>query len=251
MRRVLLSLTIVLALGSLTVSTALAKSGNPPNPPPFPTDKSPCAVDFQGITVSAPVGEYVQVDYAFDEKCHPRLVAIKRGSLPIPDDNQDPIGAQNTNTQGDMVLPRTASPLGAGFPLLATGTNSCHTQTYETDFAFIKTVETENDTTYTWNGISITSWYGSAAAYPFFYWWYITSGPTFTATWTVYPTNLQTKGVASYICNGGSFCPNGPMYPITLNAYVNVDKNGGCSGNGTYSGTVIPGGHVLYYNWKD
>ncbi len=248
MRRILLSLTIVLELALFSVSTASAKSGNPPPPP---AGKSPCSVDFKGIAVSVPAGEYIQVEYGFDEKCRPVLLAIKRGSLPIPDDGQEPVGTQSTNAQGDMVLPRAASALSADSPLLATGTNACHTQTYETDFAGYKTVLTKNDTNYSWNGASITSFNGVGTARVFWSWWFITSGPTFTPTWTTYPTNLQTKASASYICNGGTFCSGGPMYPITLNAYVNVDKNGGCSGFGTYSGTVIPGGYVYYQNWKN
>jgi len=41
------------------------------------------------------------------------------------------------------------------------------------------------------------------------------------------------------------------MYYMTLQAWTNVDKSGICSGYGVYSGTVVPGGHVLYRTWKD
>ena len=218
-----------------------------PDPPP----EKPCPVDFVTPRRSAARGMYIEVDYGFDENCRPVLIAVRTAPLPVPEDEQQPVSTDTDQDTSEGRLAGRPAPLAA---LAAATTNVCHTETWETDFAYIRTTQVQNDTSYTWNGSAITSWGVTATKKLYFTWWYVSSGPS--ASFTLFPstgpiTNITGKAKASFYCNGGPFCANGPMYAITMNAYTYVNKSGGCSSNGTYSGTVIPGGHVLFRNWKN
>lgn len=232
------------------MGVAAADSGVPPNSPtPSKHPEHACAVSFQGITLSVDGNsKYVEADYTFDENCRPVLVAVRRGDhLPEADKPQNAVESATTTTNADPFSPFAASTQAA----VTAATNVCHTETWETDFAYLRTVQVQNDTTWTWNGSSVTYWSVTATAKQYFTWWYRYNGPNANGGWNPYPTNVWGKADASFYCNGGPFCGGGPMYYITLEAWTNVNKSGNCSGYGVYSGTVIPGGHVLYRNWKD
>ncbi len=239
-------LAVLCSLGTLLFGLQVPVVYAQPDPPP---DK-PCPVEFVGPRISAPRGGYIEAEYGFDEGCRPVLIALRTGSLPIPKDEQKPIDTDTGDAvySGSEWLANWPAPLAA---LAAATTNVCHTETWETDLVYLRTTQVQNDTRYTWTGSAITSWGVTATKKIYFTWWYISSGPSASYSWNPQPTNLTGKAKASFYCNGGPFCAGGPMYSITMNAYTYVNKSGGCSGSGTYSGTVIPGGHVLYRTWKD
>lgn len=213
----------------------------------------PCEVNFQSMALS--VGKnfkYVEADYTFDENCYPVLVAIRRGNnLPEMDEPQQAVQSSATTVEAN--LSSLLGPLGNSTTQVAAvaATNTCHTETWETDVAYLRLVEVQNDTVWTWNGSAVTYWSVTATAQQYFAWWYRSNGPNASWSWNPYPTKIRGKANASFYCNGGPFCGAGPMYQITLQAWTNVDKSGNCSGNGFYSGTVVPGGHVLFRTWKD
>ena len=105
------------------------------------------------------------------------------------------------------------------------------------------------DQTYSWNGSTVTLSNGSTTATMYISWWHLNSGPSNSAGYNS-PQVAYSNGQAGFYCDGGIFCSGGPNYFITLKAYMTVDYQGDCGGFGTYSGTVVPLGRVLYNVWK-
>ena len=110
-------------------------------------------------------------------------------------------------------------------------------------------IAVQQDQTYSWNGSTVTLSNGSTTATLYFSWWHISSGPSNSAGYITSQV-AYSNGWARFYCDGGIFCSGGPAYYITLYAYMTVDYQGGCGGYGTYSGTVVPLGRVLYQVWK-
>lgn len=212
-----------------------------------------CVVSFQGVTLSVDSNfKYIEAEYTFDKNCRPVLVATRRGdNLPETDQPQQAVESFTTTVKADPFS--LSEPFGDSTAQAAAvaATNTCHTETWETDLAYARLIEVQNDTVWTWNGSTVTYWSVTATAHQYFTWWYRYNGPNASWSWNPYPTKIRGKADASFYCNGGPFCSGGPMYYMTLQAWTNVDKSGICSGYGVYSGTVVPGGHVLYRTWKD
>jgi hypothetical protein len=208
--------------------------------------------DFEGpiLTIEGNT-RYMEVGYEFDENCTAKLISVISLDY-IPREQE--VTADTTNTSLVSQLGSETFALIDVNRLGILATNTCHTRIWETDPFYIPTVETRNETTYTWNGTSVSFWGASGSWHEHFSWWY-RSGSSVQGDWDPYPSNVTTRVTGSFYCNGGPFCGGGPMYHITLNARVFVNKSGSCSGSGTYSGTVCNLGglncKVFFSVWKD
>lgn len=187
---------------------------------------------------------FAQAAYEFDENCNPVLVGqVRLNYVPTPvvDQEQEPF-----ETKTVPIIP-PPPPDEGGFGIDAVDT--CHLRTWEEDAPGFDMIAVQVDQTYSWNGSTVTLSNGSTSATTYFSWWYISSGPSGTAGYHSSQV-AWSNGQASFYCNGGPFCGGGPSYHITLYDYMTVDYLGGCGGYGTYSGTVVPAGRVLYNVWK-
>jgi len=198
--------------------------------------------------------KYAEAGYTFDEKCQPILESTlyldyipPEKTASISSDATD--GIEYSITESSTTAENSA--LGGN---AITATNICHVKTWETDPVYLPVVEVRNDTTYTWNGSAVTYWRVSGWTIQHFSWWF-TYGLSTAGNWNPYPTNVWTRVNFLFYCNGGPFCQGGPMYYITLYARAYVNKSGGCSGTGTYSGTLCRlnglNCKMFYSVWKD
>lgn len=245
----LFAFSIVLTSASaIQAQTVQAQEEQPTDQPP--TDQQPCTVDFEGIPLTVGDKQWAEAEYAMDENCQPVLVATRRGRLPLPDDKQAPGEVVKGPDRHGQFSPQEAFSLSPTAPMMAAITNTCTTETWETDFAFLRTVTNRNKTRYTWTGSGVTSWTVTPSVVTHFSWWFVSAGPFVSVDTSSLPSNLTTKTWATFYCNGGPFCSGGPLYFITLFSRDFMTSSGGCTGLGTYSGTVIPGGHVFQRTWK-
>lgn len=192
---------------------------------------------------------FAQAAYEFDANCVPVLVEYIRLDH-VPDwvvfPEQAPVKFKT--------VPRRIVPL-EGHAMSGFGTysinavNTCHAKTWEEDAPGLDMIWVQDDQIYTWNSSTVTLGQGSTSAGTGFSWWYINSGPTGTGG---YYSSQQAwaHGQAGFYCNGGPFCGGGPTYYITLKNDTTMDYLGGCSGYGSYTGSVVPGGRVTYNVWK-
>jgi len=190
---------------------------------------------------------FAQAAYEFDENCQPVLDDQVRLTY-VPES----VHAKRQKPFAIQTVP-IAPPLPPNKDALdARGTeavNTCHLQTWEEDAPGLDMVAVQIDQTYSWNGSTVTLSNGSISAMEYYSWWYLSSGPSGSAGYHSSQV-AYSNGQASFYCNGGPFCGGGPAYNITLYDYMTVDYQGGCGGYGTYSGTVVPFGRVLYNTWK-
>lgn len=196
--------------------------------------------------------KYAEAGYAFDEKCQPVLESLLYLDY-VPPERTETILPDSADEYSIAEATAPAENEALGDNTIA-ATNICHVRTWETDPVYIPVVEVRNDTTYTWNGSAVTYWRVSGWTIRHFSWWYA-YGLSTAGDWNPYPTNVWTRVNSSFYCNGGPFCQGGPMYYITLYARAYVNKSGGCSGTGTYSGTLcrLDGLNckVFYSVWKE
>ncbi len=226
----------------------------------FERSQSGCVIRFTPPELKLD-GEtkYAEAGYSFDEKCQPIMESTLYLDY-IPPERTTAISdtansrEYSTTESMDILESDTTAGNSAIGGNAITATNICHVRTWETDPVYIPVVETRNDTTYTWNGSAVTYWRVSGWTIQHFSWWFA-YGLSTAGDWNPYPTNVWTRVNSSFYCNGGPFCQGGPMYYITLYARAYVNNSGGCSGTGTYSGTLcrLDGLNckVFYSAWKD
>jgi len=187
---------------------------------------------------------FAQAAYEFDKNCQPILVSHVRLDY-VPESVSQPERPPYRTETVPIVPPPPPHEEGPGIEAVDT----CHLRTWEEDAPGLDMIAVQVDQTYSWNGSTVTLSNGSTAATTYFSWWYINGSPY---GWAGYNSSqvAYSNGRASFYCNGGLFCGGGPSYHITLYSYMTVDYQGGCGGYGTYSGTVVPFGRVLYNVWK-
>jgi len=187
---------------------------------------------------------FAQAAYEFDENCKPVLVNQARLHY-VPDwifqEEQESLEIKTV-----PIIP-SPPPKEGGFGIEAVDT--CHLRTWEEYAPGLDMIAVQVDQTYSWNGSTVTLSNGSVSATTYFSWWHISNGPSGAAGYHSSQV-AYSNGQASFYCNGAPFCGGGPAYHITLYDYMTVDYQGGCGGYGTYSGTVVPLGRVLYRVWK-
>jgi hypothetical protein len=239
---------ILLVLIVVITQSGVASAANNPSPgsPPEQRPARKCVIKFEGSPISViDSGNYVEAEYTVDDNCKPVLLEVREGRL--SDLKEEQIAVTSAASESADFSLKSHSDVSTA----AINTNVCKTETWQTDFAYIATTRVQNETTYNWDGSYLNFWGVRGISSEYFYWWYRYNGPNKNGYWEPYPTAAKGKADASYYCNGGPFCQGGPKYYITLEAWTRVDAYGSCSGWGVYSGTVIPGGHVLYRNWKE
>jgi hypothetical protein len=193
---------------------------------------------------------FAQAEYKFDENCRPYLAnKVELNYLPdsILHPSQQPVGS--TTVQAETVFPvNFPDKFNDGENSILT-VNTCHLNTLERDIIHLNMIAVQTDQPYSWNNITVTLSGGSTTSARYYNWWYQGSGPHMTNGYTSSQV-AWAKGDSSYYCMGGPFCGGTPAYNITLYNNMVVDYQGGCGGYGTYSGTIVPAGSVVYSVWK-
>lgn len=238
---------LVAALAGLLLllgGTRLAQASATPTSDTDASDGCTGSWTFPPLYVGGKDGAvFAQAAYEFDKNCQPVLVdQIRLNYVPesVLTEEQKPYEVKTV-----PIVPPPAPKNGNSI----TAVDTCHLKTWEEDFPGKDMIAVQVDQTYSWNGSTVTLSNGSVSAITYFSWWYINSGPSGTAGY-INSQVAYSNGQAGFYCNGGPFCGGGPAYFITLYDYVTVDYQGGCGGYGTYSGTVVPLGRVLYNVWK-
>lgn len=241
-----LSTALISMLLSLVLfSPTFAGASTDPQPDQDPSDGCTGTWTFEPLYVGGSDGAvFAQAAYEFDENCTPVLVS--KISLPyVPDSVLNP-KQQPVATETVPIVP--PPPPHKGGPTID-AVDTCHLRTWEEDGPGLDMIAVQVDQTYSWNGSTVTLSSGSTTTSLYFSWWHIASGPHGTAGY-INSQVAWSNGDAGFQCTGSPFCSGGPMYQITLYDYMTVDYQGGCGGYGTYSGTVVPLGRVLYNVWK-
>lgn len=221
----------------------------------FEESESGCVIQFTPPELQLDEKtKYAEVGYAFDEKCQPVLETSLYLDYVPPEKAESILSNVTDEIEHSITEAITTAENEAGGDNSVAATNICHVRTWETDPVYLPVVEVRNDTTYTWNGNAVSYWRVSGWTIRHFSWWFA-YGLSTAGDWNPYPTNVWTRANSSFYCNGGPFCQGGPMYYITLYARAYVNKSGGCSGTGTYSGTLcrLDGLNckVFYSVWKE
>lgn len=186
---------------------------------------------------------FAQAAYEFDHDCQPVLVEEIYLNY-VPAEVKDP----ESEPYQSITIP-VDPPKAPYSPESIDSVDTCHVETWEEDAPGIDMISVLQDQTYSWNGSTVTLSNGSTTATMYLSWWHLNSGPSNSAGYNS-PQVAYSNGQAGFYCDGGIFCGGGPNYYITLKAYMTVDYQGDCSGYGTYSGTVVPLGRLLYDVWK-
>lgn len=234
---------VFLSLTLLLISPTIAQADTPIEADTDASDGCTGTWTFPLLYVGGADGAvFAQATYEFDENCKPVLVnQVRLNYVPASDQEQEPFETKTV----PIVPPPPPDEGGVGIDAVDT----CHLRTWEEDAPGLDMIAVQVDQTYSWNGSTVTLSNGSTSATTYFSWWYISSGPYGTAGY--HSSRVAwSNGQASFYCNGGPFCGGGPSYHITLYDYMTGDYLGGCGGYGTYSGTVVPAGRVLYNAWK-
>ena len=236
---------VFLSLILLSISPPSAKAATLSGSDTDSSDGCTGSWTFPPLSVGGEDGVvFAQAAYEFDENCNPVLANQIRLNY-VPDSvlhpEQKPF---ETKTVPNIPPP---PPYKGGASIEAVDT--CHLRTWEEDAPGLDMIAVLVDQTYSWNGSTVTLSNGSTTATTYFSWWHLDSGPTGTAGYHSSQV-AWSNGEASFYCDGAPFCSGGRAYDITLYDYMTVDYQGGCGGYGTYSGTVVPLGRVLYNVWQ-
>lgn len=182
---------------------------------------------------------YAHARYVMNEKCEPKLAfasfaksAPKEAAVAKPGIGASPnISAELTRSTGKPTVKSSYA---------------CTVVAWEQEVVEERMIEIRNATTWEADGAEILNANIVARSMTYFSWWHLLSGPFARAWWVIEYTQAHTLGQASFNCDGGPFCQNGPAYPMTLKAEADVYANGGCSGYASYDGQLTPGGAFDY-----
>lgn len=208
-------------------------------------DPKACRVSFRSTKLFVDeVNRYARAVYGFNEKCEPVLQSIFYAREPTAARVPAPVDAQSATAE---LKPRKN---GAG----TLGNYACTIEVYEQDVIGVTMITLRNGTSWETQGGEILR--GQVNGYIFrnLDWWWVEGKPDVAIGYVREPYTAASAVSGNFHCNGASgaarYVCNGPSYRIRLRGDLLFDGGGSCSGQGSYSGTVVPAGRVTFEVWR-
>jgi hypothetical protein len=178
-------------------------------------------------------------------------------ATPPPD---APAPARAASPAAAGATPRASSEdaslvLGASGAAPVQGPRACTLDVWEEDVAAVPMVTLRNSTAWDTSGGAIVSARVHKVAFPNLDWWFVDGKPSAHVSYVREPYTARTTASGDFYCEGAGplarYVCSGPSFRVTFRGEILFDGGGVCSGGGTATGSVVPGGRVHFELTRD
>jgi len=214
-----------------------------------------CTVDIRAVELAVTdLQSSDRVVYQIDDDCRVMrstpardAAARARAALPLP------ASATLRASSEDASLAAGAPTMQGAAAALSSG--ACTLEVWEQDVAAVSMVTLRNSTTWDMSGGAIIGARVHKVAFPNLDWWFVNGRPSAQVSYIREPYTARSIASGEFYCEGtgpiARYVCSGPSYQVTLRAEVLFDGGGTCSGTGTATGSVVPGGRVHFELTRD